>query len=419
MEIPKLRRSNVTFVSKNKESINFANNELYQKILKQINSLKFENSEYLSFSDIAENFHISGVEKIIKLVNYFYNKEYNSLVIFTNTQVELEFLAIKNFVLSAFDPYEEYKIKCIFINSSDVGSLLIEKLKYLQSLKDNKSAFIFTDYFGNSNQINNYFQITRSFLSKNIDEKILKNNLFYIGKFKLSLNDFYTQLNEKNIFFTADDIHDKFVAFSDLTLFLIATQGINIKKFVRGYCKILKRFIGNNWQTNDAFKFASFVHFGQFKTITFISNFKETEIFSKLFAYEFNTINLGLNCWFDYLNFTDDCAFIAQCIINGNINNTKALINFEISYPNYDFQFTSDINNIDNLSDFDLLTLNDIQKTSQKTLFNYSESMNPDIFWMNLQIENTKEESCAMVIAFLYWSKIFLSLINNQSPFKN
>ncbi|UUM19536.1 MULTISPECIES: hypothetical protein [unclassified Mycoplasma] len=417
MEIPKLRRSNVRFESKNQDLSTLYNPKQYQKILNQLNSLKFENSEYLAFSDIAENFYLSGVDKIIKLVNYFYTKEYSHLLIFTNVQIKQEFKAIRDFVLSSFDPYQEYKINCIFIDVNQCKETLIQKLKYLQRIDNAKIAFIYTDYFGTYEQINNYYQFTKSFLSQTNDEKILNNNTFYLGKLNPTLNDFYAQLVETNLFFTTDDIHEQFVAFSDLVLFLVASQGIDIRKFVRGYCKILKRFSDKELDNNDAFKFAWFLHINHFDTVTFISNTKETDRLTKLFAYEFNTLTNELICWYDHLSFTQESSFGIQTIISGNIHNSKALINFEINYPNYNFQFTSDINSIDNLSDFDLLTLNDIQKASQKSFLNYCDSINPDIKWMNITIENTKEESCGMVIAFLYWAKIFLSLLKKQTPF--
>ncbi|WP_036434578.1 hypothetical protein [Mycoplasmopsis columboralis] len=418
MEIPKIRRANV-YLSTKDENIFSSEKcaQTYKEIQNKLQSLKFENSEYLAFSEIAENFKISGIDKIINLINHFYQNNFNNLIIFGTPQLEIEFNAIKEFVLSKFDPYKEYKLQCYFINTQETIEAIVNKLQYLQRSNFNNNAFIFTDKYPKAKQLQTHFQITKKILEHDIDEHILKNNLFYIGKYTSELEQVYEEFLKTNIILTSENIHDKYIAFSDLMLLLIGSQGIDIKKYINGYSMINQRFIKGELGKNEAFKLAWNLFSNNLNCVSFVCHLQELQYIGKAFAYNLNTLNSIPNRWYESVNFTSDSSYITQNIINGNINNKKALINLEVSYTNYDFQFTSDINNLDTLSEFDLLTLGDMQKIAQKSLTNYSESMNPDIIWINIKTENTKEESCAMLIALIYWTKIYLAMLNKKSPF--
>ncbi|WP_025755531.1 hypothetical protein [Mycoplasmopsis cricetuli] len=420
MKIPRIRRSNIKFQNdQNLSNIPKEELKIFKKIYEKINNLGFENSRYLTFSDIVENFAISGVGKIIEFVNALYKNNIGQLIVICNSQLALEIEGIIKYILGIGDLYLDHKINITFITENESNKVILEKIKHVfERQKEHKSKIIFTSNIENINHLKNIFKFICLVVSKLKYSSSISNDLFYyIGPPSDEYSFLYSKLKKQNLFFSSNTFHFNYSAFSSLSLILLATQGINIAKFVKGYTKALKTFKNNDIYKNDALRFAWYLFKHDFKIFFFVSVNKETHFLVRSFAYQLNKSKLVKQTWFETFSLPEDIPIITQPLTNSDLYIEKSIMIFNINYLNYDFQFTSDINQEDTLKDHDLNTLLSFTNAMQKNFLNLAVSINSQLKISYLKLENTKDETCGMIIAFIYWTKIFLASLQEKTPF--
>ncbi|EIE41062.1 hypothetical protein MCANUF31_00365 [Mycoplasmopsis canis UF31] len=401
-----------------------------KEIIEKIRSLNFEGSENLYFDDIAINYSINGIVDIIKYCNNIYKNGVEHLIVWASQTTQKLINSCLDFVLGKNNFHNENKIKLHFIDGYDKLTITKQKLdKYFKEDKNNKIAIIFLDGFIelNEGKINQMINLILSKFSEKSSDFLIKKMIYFIGK-----NEWFQHLKKhkipnNNIFIVSSDINENYSFFSEISLIILATQGINIKKLVDGYKSNSTKVLNHDLYFNSALKLAFYLNqdiskskngkINALRNINlFVSYDSSLNISSNLFSHLYNPLTIKQNTFSDYAFFPTDISKIGQSVLSNKI--PKLIIYLTFKQNNFDFQSSSIIDEDDLLSNFEHVTLNQIKNASLNAFNDYLLSFNEATDVLRIDFENQSEEVFGEFISILYWSKIFYGIINNINPFK-
>ncbi|VEU69327.1 Glucose-6-phosphate isomerase B (plasmid) [Mycoplasmopsis canis] len=185
------------------------------------------------------------------------------------------------------------------------------------------------------------------------------------------------KIPNNNIFIVSSDINENYSFFSEISLIILATQGINIKKLVDGYKSNSTKVLNHDLYFNSALKLAFYLNqdiskskngkINALRNINlFVSYDSSLNISSNLFSHLYNPLTIKQNTFSDYAFFPTDISKIGQSVLSNKI--PKLIIYLTFKQNNFDFQSSSIIDEDDLLSNFEHVTLNQIKNASLNAL---------------------------------------------------
>ncbi|MBN4084334.1 hypothetical protein [Mycoplasma sp. CSL10166] len=403
-------------------------NEDYRDLLNQIKSLNFKGSENLEFDDIAINYSINGIDKIIEYCNLIYSNNVEYLIVWSSKNTELALKSVLNYIFGLYDYNIEKKVKLLFLNSSDSKEVFKEKVNYYFNFsKGNNLAIMFLDGFNSKDDKDNLFYSNYLLdkFSRQASNFLIKKLIYFVGKSTwLKYIDNFNIPNQ-NIFIVSEQINKTYNILTEICLIVLATQGVNIIKLINGYKNASKYILTNNLYFNNSLKLALYLNkfskqeqkmkIRKSSLNLFIAYDDFLTNLMNLFANNFNQKTLNKNTFNDYAEFPGDISVLGQSILSNNIN--KLVVYFKIKQKYFDFQLSSNADYNDLLTNFSNLTMQQFNEISYKSFDNYLTSFNDDVTSLCVEIEKNDEESLGELISLLYWSKIFYCVLNDINPF--
>ncbi|WP_117275405.1 hypothetical protein [Mycoplasmopsis edwardii] len=421
--------SNKVKITWNEDGLeNYSNKN--QELIEQIKSLNFKGSENLHFDDIAINYSINGISEIVKFCNKIYKNGVEHLIVWASHKTKQSIQACLNFLFGQYDPNAENKIKIYFISGLDELRVTKKKLnKYFQEDVDNKIAIAFLDGFieASPEKINQIINITLSKFNEKTSRFLIKKLIYFIGKNEWLKYLENHEIPNENIFLISSDIHDKYAFFSEISLVILATQGVNIQKLVEGYKNSVQNIFNYDLYFNSALKLAWYLsqNDGNIRKVerhklSHINLFISYDTFlnnsAGLMSYLLNFSTLQKNAFCDFAAFPEDITKVGQAVLSDSISKLIIYLNFQ--QKEYDFQPTSLISDEDMLSKYEHASLQQINKNSLNAFNDYLLSFNDYVDVLKIDFDRNSEEVFGEFMSILYWSKIFYCIINDLNPFK-
>ncbi|MBD5788942.1 hypothetical protein MSGX11T_02891 [Mycoplasma synoviae GX11-T] len=419
--------SNVNIKNNNYDKNYLIENERFlSRQISKIVSLDFDRSENIAFNDIANSFSKknSGIKHIVNFCDNIYNLNLDYLLILTPSDLKISILACLDFVLGKQDFNEDKKIKFIFIDESESSSSIDEKIDYFfEKVRDNRVGLLFIDEIVKNEKLKKVGQNLIIKFNKFSSHFIVKKYLFYVGKRSLFSQN-YENLNllKENILFSSEDIHNDYNIFSENVLIFLALKGINISKLIDGYEIEVNKIFFKTSEMPKSLDLA--VSLYEARNELFVEEDTQKIFFvayddfliniSKLFSIKYQKLLSKYRAFCDYLHFPRQIYSVGQIVLNGAKN--IFMIYLTINNKIFDFQFSSNLN--DNYGqDFENYTLNEMKRHSKDVFDNNFLSLNPSSKSIEINLENNKEQTLGELLAILYWSKIFYSMISSQKAF--
>ncbi|SJZ42832.1 hypothetical protein [Mycoplasmopsis verecunda] len=398
-------------------------NNISNEIINKVKSLNFKGSSFLGFDDIALNFKINGIEKIVEFCNKLYRRQTNTLIIWTQKQNQLAIESCLQFIFGKSDYHKKQKIELVFINEQLPEQNVVNIINYyLNKNNQDNIALLFLDSLGHDD---NQQQSIKNFISKfnyQSSEFLIKKSVYFIGRKNIFGNVDNISIPRENAFFVSNDIHPNFSLLSEIGLILLATQGINIEKLINGYTEANKNVLNPDIYFNNALKLALYLNENDMQNQ--LEGFNNINIAYDLFLQkyvEFYSSNLNqISLIQSILNtsalFPNDIPAQSENILSGNRN--KFVIFWILKQRYFDYQLSSNIDNDDLIDQLKNYTMNQFNEKSYDVFQNYLTSFNDDVKSIEIQIENNSEEALGELISLAYWSKIFYCIMNDLDAFK-
>ncbi|MHA3786045.1 hypothetical protein ACX1M3_01420 [Mycoplasma sp. Z463D] len=389
----------------------------------KVKSLNFKGSSFLGFDDIALNFKINGIDRIVDFCNKLYRRKTNTLIIWGKKENEIAIRACLQFIFGASDYHQDKKIELVFINEQ-LPEHIVSKIinHYLNDNKQDNIALLFLDSLGYDDKQQDSI---RNFISKfnyQSSEFLIKNSIYFIGRKNIFSTIDNISIPRENAFFVSNDIHSDYALLSEIGLVLLATQGVNIEKLIAGYTEASKNILNPDVYFNNALKIALYlVENDQMNQQGgFINQNIAYDLFLdkyvKFFASSLNKATLQQNILNTSTLFPNYIPWQSEDILSGLRN--KFVIFWTLKQRFFDYQLSSNIENDDVIDELKSYTINQFNEKSYDVFLNYLTSFNDDVKAVEIAVENNSEEALGELISLCYWSKIFYSIINDFDPFK-
>ncbi|WP_324673138.1 hypothetical protein U5U50_01180 [Mycoplasma sp. 888] len=393
------------------------------EVINKIKSLNFDGSSYLGFDDIALNFGLNGVDKIIQFCNNLYSTNISKLIIWTSKTIELSIKAAMEFIFGQIDINKDKKIELIFINSS----IPINKIEQLiQTFKNgigDNVGFMFLNETGNSDYENEWISYITNIFEQHSNEFMVKNHMFYVGSKTNFSNLSKFKFASNNILFVSNDVHPEYSVLSEIGLLIMSLQGINIQKVIDGYVEASKNILNPDVYFNKALELALLINESVLKNKEdgFANIFVSYDLFLNnyfaWFANQFNNTTKQIKTISTSINFPRQIATYTQPLLSGKGN--KFVTFGLIKQRFFDYQLSSNLENDDLIDRFQNLSINQIKDETYQTFVNYLSSFNNEVNSITIEIANNFEETLGQLISLLYWSRIFYCVLNSLNPFAN
>lgn len=405
-------------------------NEVYleknKEIIEKVKSLNFLGSEYLNFDDIAINYSINGIDAIIKFCNNIYSNGIKHLIVFASSMTTNLIKSCINFILGKNNYSNHKRIKLHFVDGQKQLYVIKQKLdKYFSEDENNNIAIAFTDGFYELSPQKNS-DIVNMIMAKFSERSsffLIDKLIFFIGK-RQWLNYLENhKIPNKNIHIISSSLNETFLFYTEISLILLATQGINIKKLVEGYAKNQYHIFEYDLSLNLSLKLAWFFSTSQFEEQhknlkqlnLFVSYDKNLNFLATSIPSLLNNLLSENNVFCDSANFPSDISKIGQMLLTSKI--PKAIIYLTINQNNFDFQPTTDVQYNDLLTGIDYSTIHSLKNLSYQVFNDYLISYNSFVTNLEINFAKQNEETFGEFISIIYWAKIFYGIINKLNPF--
>ncbi|WLP85882.1 hypothetical protein [Mycoplasma seminis] len=397
-------------------------NQIANETISKIKALNFDGSSFLGFDDIALNFGINGIERIIEFCNKLYKRKTNTLIIWTSKYNELAIKACLEFIFGKSDFHKDKKIELVFINEQLPQDIVSNKINYyLRENEQENISLLFLDSLGYSD---NQQKAISNFISKfnyHSSEFLIKKSIYFIGRKMIFGKVNNISIPRENTFFVSNDIHPQYALLSEIGLILLATQGINIEKVIAGYTEANKQILKSDIYFNVALKYALYLN--ENLKPNNASGFVNLNIAYDLFlnnltayaSYTFSFISKANKISNTSALFPNEISSWAENILSGP--NNKFITFWTLNQRFFDYQLSSNIENDDLIDQLKSYTMNQFKDKSYDVFLNYLNSFNDDVNSIELKIENNSEEALGELISLIYWSKIFYCVMNDINPF--
>ncbi|WP_322901086.1 hypothetical protein [Mycoplasmopsis felis] len=401
------------------------NNKIINSLLQKFKTLNFYGSENFSFDDIAINYSIKGIDKIIQFCNLLYKNKTENLIVLCSFETQQLIETSLDFIYGKLNNIENNKIKLFFINDSDSYQVMENKLNYyFFKTKNNNLSILFLDIFvkkNNQSKIKIIYKLIDK-LHQKASDFLIKKSIYFIGKNNWYLNFKKFLMTKENILIISDSIHNEYHFFSEIILVLLATQGLNINKIINGYKQvsdsILNEDVYSNLPLNIFLNFYKLVNNNDKLLLNlFLSYDTFLDSFAKLFTYELNKLTYNQNIINDCTYFPENITSTIQPILS--FPYLKQIIYLDIKEKYFDYQPSSNIENDDAISHLNYFTLNSLKEISINNFNNYYQSYTESSYSFTLEIQRNTEEALGKLIGILYWTKIFYGIFFDINPFLN
>ncbi|MFV8468399.1 hypothetical protein ACNQ2K_01870 [Mycoplasma sp. VS292A] len=392
-------------------------------IISKVKSLNFKGSSFLGFDDIALNFKINGIDRIVDFCNKLYRRKTNTLIIWCKKENQVAIDAALQFIFGASDYHKDNKIELVFINEQLPEHIVSKTINhYLNINKQDNIALLFLDSLGYDD---NQQAAVKNFISKfnyQSSEFLIKKSIYFIGRKNIFSTIDNISIPRENAFFVSNDIHSDYALLSEIGLILLATQGVNIEKVIAGYTDANKNILNPDVYFNNALKLALYLNENDTKNNPggFINLNIAYDLFLDkyvhFYAQSLNKITLEESILSQAVLFPNDIPWQAEDILSGQRN--KFILFWTLKQRFFDYQLSSNIENDDLIDQLKNYTINQFNEKSYDVFLNYLTSFNDDVNAIEIAIENNSEEALGELISLCYWTKIFYCIINDIDPFK-
>ncbi|QNM93878.1 hypothetical protein H9M94_01220 [Mycoplasma sp. Pen4] len=393
------------------------------EIIEQIKSLNFKGSSFLGFDDIAINFTLNGVDQILSFVDKLYKRNIDILIIWTKKEIQIGIEAALEFIFGKYDYNQDKKIQLVFINEQQTPEYIDKEITYqLNKNQDKNISLLFLDSFGNNESQKYSIETFISKFNHQASEFLIQKSIYYIGSRKTYTSITNVNVPYENIFFVSDDIHSEYSLVSELSMILLATQGVNIQNMIDGYANMSQKILNPDIYFNVALDLAMVFNANLSKkehhgvNNIFIAYDVFAKKLAKLFSYMFNKTTLELGVLNSALDFPTQISTYGQTLLTSD---DSIFVNFiTIKEKLFDYQTSSNLENDDLIDQLKPLTINQFNAESFTTFNNYLTSYNSDLKSIQIEIQNNSEQALGELISLLYWSRIFYCVLNDLDSFK-
>ncbi|QIW62462.1 hypothetical protein [Mycoplasmopsis gallinacea] len=394
-------------------------------LIEKLQSLDFKGSEYLAFNDIALNFAVTGIDKIINFCNYLYDQKIEQLIILTTYEIRLSVEAALEFLYSKNDINKEHKIKLIFINEFESYESVNEKINhFFNNISKRKIRLLFIDNFNKNQKLRQISSFILNRLATIASDFLVKKYIYYIGK-KRSYKIFENyNLPIQNVLIASEDTNNNYPLFSEVSLVLLATQGVNVAKLIQGYKNITDNLFKD--QIYDKIAIDMSIYYSVITDLNSKSYCPDLNLFIgydsnltksvKLAAHLFNKSTLSKNLYNDAVTLSEQLPILGQSIISGE--NNKSIIYFRFKEKKYNYQLSSIVNDFEFPIKYEKFTIEEINEQSFNVFNNYLTSFNDLVQTIELEIDINDEVNLGEFFGLLYWCKILYCIQQDIDPFK-
>lgn len=390
--------------------IDFSNEELKKRstnLIKKIKIKDVKNFEIFNFHDLASNFNEQILQYLYDFTSMIYQQKIETLIVFANDKTINNFLASHNFLTkNSLDT--KNKIEIIFLNESETSFVLHEKLQYIKKIMKTKNiGLLFSDFKKNNIDFINFAKHLINILQINYGYYNFKKNIFIVGKEKYENQFSFLNIVEKNILIIPNILPNDFSFFSEINLFLLLIDNVNIEEVLEGYRQGSQEWLNVKLDKNLAFQYAYIInHLISKNEKNIIINATNQQYLKHSLKTLSENRNLLYRGSIFSLNFSypNDFFTYGQHLIENNSN--LILTNFIVENENIDYKISDDIINEDNLKE---LWSNNLSWVNEKSI-----EVTNDILvnignncMIKIVLEDNSNISLGIFISFIYWSFIF------------
>ncbi|EFF41854.1 glucose-6-phosphate isomerase [Mycoplasmopsis alligatoris] len=394
---------------------------------KMLLSKNLTDFEYLEFNDIAFNYSITGIKRIIKMCNNLKSncvESLKELFIFAPSFQINNIMAALNFVLGESYFYKKHALKITFLEFHESYSSLQEKIDYLNTKTRRDFGIIILGDLKKNPSFEKIIKRSLSDVQSNLGARFLKKNVFIIGKYSTVELFKNININSSNIFVTSDNIADNNTFFTESCLFPIALCGIDILKLVKGYKDISLNAYSIDLENNLALRFASHLfhdlyNLGLDRTHLNIiaSDSKNMKHLLDLHLFNQNILNISKDIASIGFYGNENIYTQGQMLVDGNKN--KSILYFTINEEKIDYQPSSEVDHNDGFTHLEINSLNKFKKDSYLVFRNYLSSFSANIKILEVTIDAFNEETFGGLIALIYYANIYYAMLINSNAFIN
>ncbi|WP_041594048.1 hypothetical protein [Mycoplasma crocodyli] len=388
------------------------------------NIVDFEN---LEFNDIAFNYSISGITKIINMCKNLQDNcedRLEELFIFAPSYHINNILSALNFLYGESYQYKKNSIKITFFEHYESSDSLQQKLNYLNSKIKRNYGIIVLGELDKNKYFTSFVKKVFADVQSSLGPRFLKNNIFIIGKYH-TVNLFKNiKINPYNIFVTPDNISDNNAFFTENTLFPLALIGVDILKLVKGYKETSLNSTSIDLENNLALKLASnlfhdLYNFGLDRTHLNIIGSESKRLKNILDIHLFNQNIFNISRDIVSIGFygNENIHTQGQMLIDGNKN--KSIIYFVVDGEDIDYQPSSEVDVVDGFYNLEINSLNKLKNDSYVVFRDYLSSFSANIKILEISLSDYSEETLGNLIALIYYLNIYYACLVGENPFIN
>ncbi|WP_406616119.1 hypothetical protein ACJA25_01715 [Mycoplasmopsis hyopharyngis] len=390
--------------------IDFSNEELKKRsanLIKRIKIKDVKNFEIFNFHDLASNFNEQILQYLYDFTSMIYEQKIETLIVFANDKTKNNFLSSHNFLTkNSLD--SKNKIEIIFISESETSLVLNEKLQYIKTIMKKKNiGLLFSDFKKNNNDFLNFAKHLINILQINYGYYNFKKNIFIIGKEKYENQFSFLNIPEKNVLIIPNILPNDFSFFSEINLFLLLIDNVNIEEVLEGYRQGSQEWLNAKLDKNLAFQYAYIVNHliskNEKNIIVNATNQQYLKHSLKTLSENRNLLYRGTIFSLDFY-YPNDFFTYGQHLIENNSN--LILTNFIVENESLDYKISDDIINDDNLKELWSVNLSTINEKSTEITNDILVNIGNNCMF-KIVLEDNSNISLGIFISFIYWSFIF------------
>lgn len=406
------------------------NDSIQDELTEKNNFLKsknVQNFEYLEFNDIAFNYTYTSVSQIIKMCNNIYNNNITEIFIFAHSSQINNILACFKFIKGTDYALKSDQIKFVFLEFSESINSLQEKVNYIhQKAKNFKNNFAIA-ILGEINSYPNFLKLTKHIFSdiQAIRGKRFLRKFIYVISTPNNIEEFKNiRMDKNNVIILSEYIAQNNTFFTEATLFPAALIGVDILLMLKGYKEQVVNSYSIDIDNNLALKFAGYLFYDLY---TSESDHRHLNILASNEAKLKNVLDIHLFMQ-NFLNIKNDITTIGfygneviysqgQMLIDGNKN--KSVIFVSLKNDVIDYQISSEVAVNDGLNNLNINSISNYKNTSYRVLRDYLASFSSNTKIIEISIEFPNAYNLGMLVAFIYYTNIYYSMLLEKNFFYN